>query len=136
MAFIHTDSGRMLAGTIMVPSRVTVRPFGSKERETLLVKERRMTAYLVIDITILDHEAMEEYEANVLPLLETYGGRPIAYDDAALVLEGAWHNRILIVQFPSKEDAKTLFDSPEYAPWKLVRRRSSEGRAVAIQAVA
>jgi uncharacterized protein (DUF1330 family) len=92
-----------------------------------------MSAYLIIDITILNTEAMEEYEQNVLPLLARFGGRPIAYDNDALVLEGAWNNRLIIVEFPSKEAAKTFFNSPEYAPWKIARRRSSDGRAVAVQ---
>jgi len=95
-----------------------------------------MSAYLIIDITILNIEAMEEYEQNVLPLLAKFGGKPIAYDNDSLVLEGAWNNRVIIVEFPSKEAAKTFFNSPEYAPWKVVRRRSSEGRAVAVQSAA
>ena len=94
-----------------------------------------MTAYLVIDISIFDTPKMEEYERHVLPLLKRFGGTPIAYDDNGIVLEGAWNNRVLIVAFPSKDDIRAFFNSPEYAPWKSFRRKHSDDRAVAIQAI-
>jgi uncharacterized protein (DUF1330 family) len=51
------------------------------------------------------------------------------------VLEGAWNNRVIIAGFASKDAAKMFFNSIEYAPWKVIRRRSSDGRATAIQSI-
>lgn len=94
-------------------------------------------AYLVIDIDIKEEARFEkEYVSNVIPLVQTFGGVPIVSDDRPIPLEGNWTpKRIVILQFPSKDQLLKFFNSPEYKPYKLVRQSLSEGTAVAVDAI-
>lgn len=94
-------------------------------------------AYLVIDINIKDEERFEkEYVSKVIPLVQTFGGVPIVSDDQPHPLEGAWRpKRIVILQFPSKDQLLKFFNSPEYGPYKLIRQANSEGTAIAVDAI-
>lgn len=94
-------------------------------------------ADLVIDIDIKHEEVFErEYVSKVIPLVQTFGGVPIVSDDRPLPLEGSWRpKRLVILQFPSKDDLLKFFNSPEYAPYKLVRQAYSEGTAIAVDAI-
>lgn len=94
-------------------------------------------AYLVIDINITDEELFErDYVSKVIPLVQTFGGIPIVSDDRPLPLEGPWRpKRLVILQFPSKEQLLKFFNSPEYHPYKSIRQANSKGTAVAVDAL-
>lgn len=94
-------------------------------------------AFLVIDIDIKDEQRFEaEYVSKVIPLVQTFGGVPIVSDDKPLPLEGGWQpKRLVILQFPSKDQLLKFFNSPEYKPYKLIRQANSEGTAIAVDAI-
>ena len=94
-------------------------------------------AYLAIDIDIKDEERFEkEYVSKVIPLVQTFGGVPIVSDDQPVPLEGPWlPKRIVILQFPTKDQLLKFFNSPEYRPYKLIRQANSEGTAIAVDAI-
>jgi uncharacterized protein (DUF1330 family) len=56
-----------------------------------------------------------------------YGGEYIARGGAIEVLEGSWHpKRLTIIRFESVARAKEWFNSPEYAPFKAIRKRTTK----------
>jgi len=75
-----------------------------------------MTAYLISDITVRDRAAFEVYRTRAADAIRTYGGRYLARLGEVQVLEGSWNpNMIVVVEFPSLEQARAWYRSPEYA---------------------
>jgi uncharacterized protein (DUF1330 family) len=90
-----------------------------------------MSAYVVIDLDIADAAGFQQYVDGVGPMIEEAGGRNLVVDPDALVLEGTWRPSTLVVhEFPSREAVQRFWDSPEYAPFKELRRRYSSVQVV------
>ena len=89
-----------------------------------------MAAYFIAEITdVSDPAGMEEYRSVVGPIVEQYGGRYVARGGKTdLVLGEPQPGRIVIIEFPSFEQAKAWYDSEEYRHPKSVRERCSTGR--------
>jgi uncharacterized protein (DUF1330 family) len=85
-----------------------------------------MAAYLIVDIEITDPRRYEEYKALVPSLVAAFGGRYLARGGATEVLEGDRPaHRVVVVEFPSAEQARAWWSSAEYAPVKALRQASS-----------
>lgn len=90
-----------------------------------------MTAYVVIDLDIADPEGFQRYIDGVTPLIEQAGARNVVVDPDALVLEGDWTPPTLVIhEFESKAAIRKFWDSPEYQPFKELRRRYSTVKVV------
>ena len=81
-----------------------------------------MTAYILLNGRYFnpDRTAMRSYTEHVQPTMASYGGRyRRGLPHRLEVLEGDWHPRMFgIVEFPTFEQARAWYDSPEYAPLK------------------
>jgi uncharacterized protein (DUF1330 family) len=74
-----------------------------------------MAAYMVVSITVSKPEMFEEYRKLAGPAVAQYGGRFLVRGGPRTVLEGSFDgNRLVLVEFPSTEIAKTFYHSPEY----------------------
>ena len=74
-----------------------------------------MPAYLVTTITVTNPERFQEYRKLAGPAVAQYGGKYLVRGGERTVLEGKFEaNRLVVVEFPSSEDAKTFYNSPEY----------------------
>jgi uncharacterized protein (DUF1330 family) len=95
-----------------------------------------MAAYIIANIEITDPAPYEAYRSGVPATLAQYGGRYLARGGATLVLEGAFvPKRIVVIEFPSLDAAKSWHASPEYAPLKALRQRTSTGDLFAVDGV-
>jgi uncharacterized protein (DUF1330 family) len=75
-----------------------------------------MSAYLISDVTVRDAEAFQNYRSRAAASIALYGGRYLARGGAIAPLEGEWSPRnIIVVEFPSVEQAQIWYRSPEYA---------------------
>ncbi|TBW36430.1 DUF1330 domain-containing protein [Siculibacillus lacustris] len=76
-----------------------------------------MAAYLIADTLLTDPDAYEAYKAQARPLAEKWGGEYVARGGALAVKEDdLWTpSRLVIVRFPSFEQANAFYDSPDYA---------------------
>jgi uncharacterized protein (DUF1330 family) len=64
----------------------------------------------------VDAAAMERYGALAEVTIKQYGGRYLVRGGKWESLEGEWAlERTIVVEFPSREGAKTWYRSPEYA---------------------
>lgn len=96
-----------------------------------------MPAFVVVDITVQDAAMYEEYKRLVPPSIAQYGGRYIARGGATTVLEGDWRpTRLVIVEFPSVEQARAWWRSPEYAAAKALRQRCALSDLVVVEGLA
>jgi uncharacterized protein (DUF1330 family) len=91
-------------------------------------------AYLIVDIEVTDAAAFEEYRKQVPATIQKHGGRFIVRGGAMEVLEGDWRpKRVVMIEFPSVEQAKRWYDSEEYRAPKALRLRTSRGRMVLVE---
>jgi uncharacterized protein (DUF1330 family) len=68
--------------------------------------------------------------------ISQYGGRFIARAGKTEVLEGDWQpKRLVLLEFPSVEQARKWWESDEYAPAKALRQATSVGELVIIDGV-
>ena len=95
-----------------------------------------MAAYVVAEVEITNPEGYKEYAAVVPATIAQYGGKFLVRGGAAHVLEGEWpQRRRVIIEFPSVEQAKKWFASPEYEKPMALRRANSNGRLVLLEGV-
>jgi uncharacterized protein (DUF1330 family) len=81
-------------------------------------------AYLLVQGHVTDREGFKAYSAALPPIYRKYRGQYIALVPAPLVevVEGEPENRsVVIARFPSREDARAFWNSPEYAEAKKLR---------------
>jgi uncharacterized protein (DUF1330 family) len=93
-----------------------------------------MTAYVIADIDVHDQETYREYVALVPDTLKPHGGRFIVRGGASETLEGDWQpRRLVVIEFPTADDARRWYGSPEYAPALAMRQRSARGSLVLVE---
>jgi len=93
-----------------------------------------MTAYLIAQTEIHDHETYDKYKAQVLPVIQKFGGRFIVRGGALEVLEGDWKpSRLVMIEFPSMQHIRDWFASPEYAPLLALRQPAAVDCLVAVE---
>lgn len=90
-----------------------------------------MAAYIVVQVDVKDPERYADYRAMVPPTLAKYGGRFIVRGGKTETLEGTWSpKRFVVVEFPTLEQAKAWWASPEYAEAKALRQATSETQMI------
>ena len=93
-----------------------------------------MSAYLVVNITVNDPERYEDYKALAPASIEQYGGKYLARGGRTETLEGSWTpKRMVILEFPSFEQAKAWWSSTEYAKAKAIRPSCSRAELVVVE---
>jgi uncharacterized protein (DUF1330 family) len=93
-----------------------------------------MAGYLIADIKVNDPVRYEEYRKMVPATLAKYGGEFVVRGGAHEVLEGDWQpNRLVVIRFPSVEQARAWHDSPEYRPALEIRHATAESRSVIVE---
>ena len=93
-----------------------------------------MPAYVIADIEIMDPAAYEEYRAKVPATITQYGGKYVARGGQTEPLEGGWTpKRIALLEFPSLDQARKWYRSPEYAPLIKIRQKASRGRVIMVE---
>ena len=96
-----------------------------------------MPAYVIAQIELHDPKAYERYRAEVPATIAQYGGRYLARGGATETLTGDWQpERLVILEFPSLEQAKAWWDSPEYTALRKIRESASQGKILLVQGLA
>lgn len=95
-----------------------------------------MKAYIIGDITITDPVRYEDYKKLTLATLQPYGGKFVVRGGQRIALEGGWDSgRIVVLEFPSIEQAKAWYSGEVYAQAKAIRQSASQGRLVLVEGV-
>ena len=81
-----------------------------------------MAAYVISEVTARDPEAFANYRLRAEESIRQHGGRYLVRGAKTELLEGEGEPRMLvIVEFPSLEQARTWYRSAEYAPALQIR---------------
>jgi uncharacterized protein (DUF1330 family) len=92
--------------------------------------------YIIVDIDIFDPVGFAEYRKAVVPLVQKYGGQYIAADDRVEPLEGDWNpKRIVMIEFPSLENAKGWLNCEEYSEPCKIRQRTAKTRMILVKSL-
>lgn len=93
-----------------------------------------MSAYMIFDIDVTDPEGYQEYVKLAPESVKLYGGKYIARGGQNETLEGDWQaKRLVMLEFPSMEQAKTWLNSQEYAPARALRHKYAKTNMVAVE---
>ncbi len=93
-----------------------------------------MTAYVLVEVDVSDPAAYETYKPLAATAVEAYGGRYLARGGATELLEGdPAPARVVVLEFPDAEAARTWYHSPEYGRAKAARAGAATGRVVLVE---
>ena len=92
-------------------------------------------AYCLFDnIEINDLAKLEEYKEKVLPVVTAFGGKYLVASNRIRVVEGSWQpNHVVMIEFPSYEEANRWYDSEEYKKLKNLRRSSGKFDGIIVE---
>lgn len=95
-----------------------------------------MAAYVIVDVEIQNTEGYAEYRKLSGPSVEQYGGRFIVRGGAVERAEGEWQpKRIVVIEFPSMDQIRTWYDSPEYTEARRVRQAAAEFQMIFVEGI-
>ena len=90
-----------------------------------------MHAYLVLDFTINDLRGFLPYINAIPAFIEKHGGRYIVRGVEPTVMEGDWApERLVILKFPSQENARAFLDDPEAQALFAVRHKTTTSKLI------
>ena len=94
-------------------------------------------AYLIVDTKLTDPSSYEKYKELAKPIVENFGGKYLARGGEIYIdQDELWSpSRIVIVKFPSMQDAKAFLNSAEYKPIKAIRLSASKATLTVIEGV-
>lgn len=93
-----------------------------------------MPAYLIARITVTDPARYENYKALAPAAIAKYGGKYLARGGALETLEGeAEGRRLVILEFPDMQSARTFYGSPEYTAAKAERAGAADGQFLLVE---
>ena len=73
-----------------------------------------MSAYLVIEATVRDREALDRYASQAIPMIRQFGGEVIVLAPWELLFGEPAYDNGMIVRFPDNDTALAWYNSPAY----------------------
>jgi uncharacterized protein (DUF1330 family) len=93
-----------------------------------------MAAYVIGEIEVTDPATYEDYRTQVLATIQKHGGKFLVRGGKVEALEGGWSpKRLVLLEFPTMEQALKWYRSADYAPLIKVRQKASRGKLVAVE---
>ena len=70
--------------------------------------------WLILGTEVTDEEAQQQYSKLWAPIAEKYQARLNPTKVLPMLKETGWSTRVVVVEFPSYEQAKACYDDPAY----------------------
>ena len=94
------------------------------------------SAYIIANVTVTNPEQYAEYRKLSSIAAQAHGAEFCVRGGAVEVLEGDWTpDRVVVLKFPSVEQAKTYYYSVEYSAAIKARQGASVLRMVVVEGV-
>lgn len=95
-----------------------------------------MPAYFIANVEVTDPAGFAEYGKVVPETIQHYGGRYLVRGGAAETLEGDWQpNRVVVLEFPSLEQARRWYNSEDYRGPKTLRFKTATTSLILVEGV-
>jgi uncharacterized protein (DUF1330 family) len=96
-----------------------------------------MPAYIIARVQVTNWELYREYTRATPAAIEKFGGRFVVRGGETITLEGPQETgRLVIIEFPSLDNAKAFYHSEEYSRAKKLREGAATGQFLAIEGCA
>jgi uncharacterized protein (DUF1330 family) len=93
-----------------------------------------MAAYVIVDVDVHDAAKFEEYRKRVPATIAQYGGKYLVRGGACETKEGGWApKRVVVLEFPTMDQARKWYHSPEYAPALALRLKAANAKLVIVE---
>lgn len=90
--------------------------------------------YIVAEIDVTNPAPYRTYVEKVTPVVEQYHGTYVTRGGAAIALEGdPPKHRVVILEFPSVDEARAFFHSPEYQAIVPLRHVNATSRVFLVE---
>ncbi|MGA9489522.1 MAG: DUF1330 domain-containing protein [Mycobacterium sp.] len=89
-------------------------------------------AFVIVQIAINDRDKYHQYEtADHLQIFDRFGGKVVGIDEDVDIIEGGWpFTRTVLIEFPSKRQARSWYESDEYQAVVGLRHSSTTSNLV------
>ena len=95
-----------------------------------------MSAYVIVEIDIVDPTGYGEYKELASATVEKYGGKYVIRGGRTEVLEGDWKpKRIVVLQFESAQRAKDWLNSEQYREPRKMRHCTARTNMILVEGV-
>ncbi len=95
-----------------------------------------MAAYIIVRMHVTDMEQYKEYTKFAPGVVAQYGGRIIVRGGETVTLEGPEEkDRIVVLEFPSLDQAKAFYGSEEYTAAIKLREAAATAQFIAVAGV-
>jgi uncharacterized protein (DUF1330 family) len=74
-----------------------------------------MPAYIISQVHMRPGPALDSYRRLAADSIERHGGKYLVRGGKTDVLEGEWAGAVIVVEFPSVEQARAWYESDDYA---------------------
>ncbi len=96
-----------------------------------------MPAYIIARVAVTDWDRYREYTKVTPAAIARFGGRFIVRGGQMVTLEGPPETgRVVIIEFPSLDQAKAFYHSEEYSAVRKLREGAATGQFLAIEGCA
>lgn len=90
-----------------------------------------MTAYLVLDFTIVNLEQFLVYAEKIPELIVRHKGRYIVRGEEPTIIEGDWKpQRVVILEFETKQNAQNFLGDPDSQELFKLRHESTISKLI------
>lgn len=93
-----------------------------------------MAGYIISNVEVFNNDAYGEYGKLAPDAIKKYGGEFLTRGGAAEVLEGGWQaHRVVLIRFESVDQAKAMYNSPEYQAAKEKREGAADFNMMVVE---
>ncbi|PCJ29151.1 MAG: hypothetical protein COA99_19705 [Moraxellaceae bacterium] len=93
-----------------------------------------MKTYLILDLAIKDFPGFMEYINKIPTYLEKHEGKYIVEGVEPELIEGDWKpERVVVLEFSSKDNAKAFLSDPEIQPIFAIRHRTTDSKLILVE---
>jgi len=95
-----------------------------------------MAAYVIVEVNVTDPQLFAEYAKGVPATIAAYDGKYIVRGGAVETKEGGWApKRVVVLEFPSMDQARKWYHSPEYKPLLDMRLKAANAKLILVAGV-
>lgn len=95
-----------------------------------------MPAYIIAEVSIHNPVEYEDYKKLTPQSLKPFDGKFIVRGGKTETLEGDWNpERVVVIEFPTVQQAKAWWNSEGYAPAKALRQRTAHTKMLLVPGV-
>ncbi len=95
-----------------------------------------MAAYVIVEVNVSDTQLYGEYAKGVPATIAAYGGKYLVRGGSVDPKEGGWTpKRVVVLEFPSMDQARKWYLSPEYKPLLDMRLNAASAKLILVEGV-